>query len=74
VESVEAAVDDEATLVVESRALVNARVDPRTQARVGGRLLLAVDPSRLHFFDTTTGASLLAHASARASDPVPLSS
>jgi multiple sugar transport system ATP-binding protein len=73
-ETIEAAVDDEAPLVVESKALVNARVDPRTQARVGGRLLLAVDPSRLHFFDTTTGASLLAHAATRASDRVPLSS
>jgi len=73
-ESVEAAGADEATLVVEPRALVNARVDPRTQARVGGRLVLAVDPSRLHFFDTGTGASLLAHAPVRAPDAVPLSS
>ena len=73
-ESVEAAGDDEATLIVEPRALVNARVDPRTRARVGERLALAVDPARLHFFDAATGTSLLAHSPAETSAPVPVSS
>jgi multiple sugar transport system ATP-binding protein len=35
-----------------------ARVDPRTRARVGERVDLTVDPSRLHFFDLHTGKSL----------------
>ena len=57
-ESLEAA-GDEATLVPEPRALLNARVDPRTAARIGQRLRLAVDPSRFQFFDPDTGSSLL---------------
>jgi multiple sugar transport system ATP-binding protein len=51
--------EDDDTLVVDSRALVNARVDPRSRAAVGSRLTLALDPSRLHFFDAETGTSLL---------------
>ena len=35
-------------------ALFAARVDPRTNARVGERLTLAVDPSRLYFFSPET--------------------
>jgi multiple sugar transport system ATP-binding protein len=51
---------DEATLLVEEKALFNARVDPRTRAEVGSRLELAVDPSRFHYFDPKTGKTLLA--------------
>jgi multiple sugar transport system ATP-binding protein len=52
---------DEATDLVTARgALLNARVDPRTTARVGDRIRLALDPSRFHFFDAETGTSLLA--------------
>ena len=51
---------EEATLIVEEKALFNARVDPRTKAAIGSRLRLAVDPHRFHFFDPTTGTSLLA--------------
>ena len=51
--------EDEATLLVEEKALFNARVDPRTKAEVGSRLQLAVDPHRFHFFDPKTGKSLL---------------
>jgi multiple sugar transport system ATP-binding protein len=51
---------EEATLLVEEKALFNARVDPRTRAEVGSRLALAVDPSRFHFFDPKTGRTLLA--------------
>jgi multiple sugar transport system ATP-binding protein len=50
---------EDATLIADSTALFSARVDPRTRARVGERILLAVDPSRFHFFDSETGASLL---------------
>jgi multiple sugar transport system ATP-binding protein len=50
---------EDATLIADSTALFSARVDPRTRARVGDRVLLAVDPSRFHFFDAETGASLL---------------
>ncbi|MFL5971895.1 MAG: ABC transporter ATP-binding protein [Gaiellaceae bacterium] len=50
---------DDATLIADSTALFSARVDPRTRARVGERVLLAVDPSRFHFFDSETGSSLL---------------
>jgi multiple sugar transport system ATP-binding protein len=51
---------DEATdLVIERGSLLNARVDPRTRARVGNPITLAVDPSRFHFFDVDTGLSLL---------------
>jgi multiple sugar transport system ATP-binding protein len=53
------AADEDAALVVEEGALLTARVDPRTAARVGEHLTLAVDPLRLHFFDAATGASLL---------------
>jgi multiple sugar transport system ATP-binding protein len=69
-EILEAADVEEATLVVEPRALVNARVDPGTDARVGERLRLAVDPARFHFFDADSGVSLLASRSPQVLDPV----
>jgi multiple sugar transport system ATP-binding protein len=50
---------EDATLIADSSALFSARVDPRTRAQVGERILLAVDPSRFHFFDAETGASML---------------
>jgi multiple sugar transport system ATP-binding protein len=51
--------DDEATLFARrDRPLFTARVDPRTSARVGGSVRLAVDPSRLYFFSPETGESL----------------
>jgi multiple sugar transport system ATP-binding protein len=52
----------QASLLGEERALFNARVDARTRARVGSRLELTVDPSRFHFFDSSTGVSLLGKA------------
>ena len=52
--------EDDATLLVEDKALFNARVDPRTKAAIGSRMRLAVDPHRFHFFDPKTGKSLLA--------------
>jgi multiple sugar transport system ATP-binding protein len=50
---------EEATLIQESRALFSARVDPRARVRVGEPLELALDPTRLHFFDPESGNTLL---------------
>jgi len=58
-ETFEASDEDEATLLPEPSALLNARVDPRTAARVGESVRLALDPARFHFFDSGTGASLV---------------
>ena len=63
--------DTTADLVTDRGSLLNARVDPRTTARVGGTLRLAVDPSRFHFFDPDTGSSLLRE---RTSEPRPTTS
>jgi multiple sugar transport system ATP-binding protein len=53
--------EDELTLGGD-RAVFNARVDPRSSARPGQSLRLAVDPARFHFFDGETGANLLREA------------
>jgi multiple sugar transport system ATP-binding protein len=58
-EAIEAEGEDDDRLVAEDLALLNARVDPRTAGRVGAPLRLALDPSRFHFFEPVTGASLL---------------
>ena len=64
-ESLQARTED-ATLLADVDSLFTARVDPRTHARAGGRLTLAVDPARFHFFDPETGESL--HAAPQATD------
>jgi multiple sugar transport system ATP-binding protein len=51
---------DEATLLAEPTALFSARVDPKTRARVGETLELAVDPAAFHFFDRESGKALVA--------------
>jgi multiple sugar transport system ATP-binding protein len=51
--------DDDATLMVSESILFNGRVDPRTTARPGDSLTLAVDPGQFQFFDAETGDSLL---------------
>jgi multiple sugar transport system ATP-binding protein len=53
--------DDETTILAESRdrPLMTARVDARTNAKVGNKLTLSVDPARLYFFSPSTGESLL---------------
>jgi multiple sugar transport system ATP-binding protein len=53
-----AADNEEEALIVDDRAVWNARVSTRTQARAGARLRLAIDPERFYFFDPDTGASL----------------
>jgi multiple sugar transport system ATP-binding protein len=70
-EGVQADAED-ARLVADDRALLTARVDPRTEARVGSSLHLAVDPGRFHFFDPDTGASLLEPAGAAVGEPAPV--
>jgi multiple sugar transport system ATP-binding protein len=57
----EAAGDEEALLAHEG-AIFTARVDPATAARPGLPLRLAVDPSRLHYFDPQSGLRLDAGA------------
>jgi multiple sugar transport system ATP-binding protein len=37
---------------------VVARLDPRTQVRIGERATLTVDVERLHFFDEATGLAI----------------
>jgi multiple sugar transport system ATP-binding protein len=53
--------EDEATLLAadRDRTLLVARVDPRTKAKVGETIRLAVDPSRFYFFSPAAGDSLL---------------
>jgi multiple sugar transport system ATP-binding protein len=45
-------------LATDSRALFTAEVAETTQVRPGQKLLLAVDPTRFHFFEPTTGETL----------------
>jgi multiple sugar transport system ATP-binding protein len=61
--------DEESSLLARDvSALFSARVDPRTTARVGETLRLAVDPSRFHFFEPETGAQLLRNGSSPRAD------
>jgi multiple sugar transport system ATP-binding protein len=60
---------EDASLLAEDQALFSARIDPRTPARVGEPLRLAVDPSRFHFFDRETGTSLIASEAAASPEP-----
>ena len=57
------------TLLPEAKTLFTARVDPRSTARPRRALRLAVDPSRFHFFEPTTGASILSGEAARPETP-----
>jgi len=58
-EDIKAAADDEEErLILEDRAVWNARVGAKTAARAGSPLRLAVDTSALYFFDPASGASL----------------
>ena len=53
--------EDETSILADERdrTLMVARVDARTEARIGGTVSLAVDPSRLYFFSPATGESML---------------
>jgi multiple sugar transport system ATP-binding protein len=50
--------DEDATVTAVEGSLFTARVDPGTAAKPGAPLRLAVDPSRLHYFDPETGLRL----------------
>jgi len=56
--------DEEEVILAGASTLFTARVDPKTSARPGAPLRLAVDPSRFHFFDPESGDRLV-----RASTP-----
>ena len=66
--------DEETALLSDAKTIFTARVDPRTRARVGGKVSLVLDPSRLYFFDAETGESLLdpVEATAAAAEGSPL--
>jgi multiple sugar transport system ATP-binding protein len=64
--------EDDATLLTLERALFTARVDARTRARVHDRLELAVDPTRLQFFDPVTGRSLVQPGTVETPTPAPV--
>jgi multiple sugar transport system ATP-binding protein len=60
-EAVRAAVDqgdDEGKLFADDRAVFTACVDAKRAVHVGSDVELAIDASRLHFFDPATGAVL----------------
>jgi multiple sugar transport system ATP-binding protein len=57
-DDVRVTMEGEDTMLAENRALFDARVDPRTDARPGGTVRLAVDPRGFHFFDIATGENL----------------
>jgi multiple sugar transport system ATP-binding protein len=66
-EELRAAADNEdEALLLDDRAVWNARVASKSEARPGASLRLTVDPGRLYFFDPATGASLTAAASVAA--------
>jgi len=50
--------DQEYGLVEMEGSLFTARVDPGTSAKVGSGLQLAVNPTRIHYFDPDTGLRL----------------
>jgi multiple sugar transport system ATP-binding protein len=50
--------EDEASLLADEASHFNARVDPRSRAAPGEPLRLAVDTSRLYFFDGASGGNL----------------
>ena len=53
--------EDETSLLAaeRDRTLFVARVDPRTKAKIGETLRVAIDPSRFYFFSPETGETLL---------------
>jgi multiple sugar transport system ATP-binding protein len=49
---------EDVLLVQDDRAVWIAQVDPRSQARQGSGLRLAMDPARFHFFDAASGQAI----------------
>jgi multiple sugar transport system ATP-binding protein len=50
--------EEEGVLLSDDRAIFTARVDPRTVARVGTTLRLAVDSAGFHYFDPESGENV----------------
>jgi len=66
---------EDAALLVQHTTLFTARVDPRSAARQGAPLRLAIDPRRFHFFDPVTGSALASEPAAdRATEEVTVGS
>ena len=63
--------DDTVAALAGGKSLWTARVSARSAARPGAPLELAVDTSRLHFFDPSSGESI-GHPLAPAADPAPV--
>jgi multiple sugar transport system ATP-binding protein len=61
--------DDTAIPLTDNKALWTARVNARSRVRSGQTLELAVDTSRLHFFDPESGLAI-GHAQAATVEPV----
>ena len=61
-----AADNEEDALLADDRSMWNARVSSKTDAGPGRRILLALDPAELYFFDPETGANLTVVAPAAA--------
>jgi len=60
---------ESALLLSEEQSLFTARIDSGTEVAAGGRVTLAVDPARFHFFDSASGDRL--ESGSRAAEPVP---
>jgi multiple sugar transport system ATP-binding protein len=58
---------DDSSLLEAETTLFTARLDPRSDARQGDTLVLAVDPAAFHFFDVADGSALV-------TDPTPVTS
>jgi multiple sugar transport system ATP-binding protein len=66
---------DDTSLIPDRTTLFTARVDPRSTARQGAAIRLAVDPGAFHFFDPDTGVALAAEpGSASAGEQVTVGS
>jgi multiple sugar transport system ATP-binding protein len=50
--------EEEAKLIADDRALFHARIDSRRPVTAGEKVELAVDHTRLHFFDPATGQAV----------------
>jgi multiple sugar transport system ATP-binding protein len=71
-EAVTSEESDASLIAGDSTQLFTARLDPRSRVSSAGRVDLAVDPARFHFFDPESGAALVLRAAVHAdSAPVP---
>jgi multiple sugar transport system ATP-binding protein len=63
--------EEDTSLLSDPTTLFTARVDPRSTARQGSTLRLAVDPRAFHFFDVDTGVALDSDHGIAFGDPGP---